>query len=76
MLTLQVRNVPEQVHRTIKARAATAGQSLSDYVLAELTRIAERPTLEELARRIDERGRVDIDADLVDVLHAERASRP
>ena len=76
MLTLQVRNVPEQVHRTIKARAATAGQSLSDYVLAELTRIAERPTLEELAQRIDERGRVDIDADLADVLHAERAGRP
>ena len=52
MTTLQIRNVPEEISRTLKARAAKKGQSLSEYALAELTRIAERPTIEELTERI------------------------
>ena len=53
---MQIRDVPEQVHRTLKARAAAAGVSLSEYVRALLTRAAERPTPEELAARIRARG--------------------
>ena len=55
MTTLQIRNVPEEISKTLKARAAKKGQSLSEYALAELTRIAERPTIEELTERIRRR---------------------
>jgi antitoxin FitA len=49
---IQVRNVPDALHRTLKARAAMAGMSLSDYLLAEIREIAERPTLEEMRERL------------------------
>lgn len=60
MPALQVRDVPDDVQRVLKQRAARAGQSLSEYVLGELRRIVERPTIEELTERIELRGRVDI----------------
>ena len=44
MPSLQVRNVPAALHRALKAKAALEGRSLSDFVLAELSRLAERPT--------------------------------
>ena len=46
---IQLRNVPDRLHRTLKARAAMAGKSLSDYLLAEIKEIAERPTLDKRA---------------------------
>lgn len=49
---IQIRNVPDHVHRTLKVRAAQAGVSLSDYLLAEARRVAERPTLEEMLERL------------------------
>lgn len=49
---VQVRHVPDDVHRELKARAARAGVSLSDYVLAELVRVASRPTIDELHQRV------------------------
>jgi antitoxin FitA len=48
---VQVRNVPDAVHRKLKARAAEQGVSLSDYILTEMKRIAEQPTLQEIAAR-------------------------
>jgi plasmid stability protein len=48
MKTIQVRNVPDDVHRVLRTRAAAAGVSLSDYALGELARVAERPTVAEL----------------------------
>jgi antitoxin FitA len=45
---IQLRNVPDALHRGLKARAAMAGMSLSDYLLAEIKEIPERPTLTEL----------------------------
>lgn len=45
---IQIRNVPTELHRTLESRAAVAGMSLSDYLLAELRRVAERPTRAEL----------------------------
>ncbi len=48
MTMLQVRNVPDDVHRRLKARAAMAGMSLSDYALTQLSRSLDRPTREEL----------------------------
>ncbi len=55
---IQIRNVPEGLHRKLKARAALAGMSLSDYLLAEIRRTAERPTRHELLQRIGARGPV------------------
>jgi len=49
---VQIRNVPEEIHRTLKARAALAGMSLSDYLLDEIRRFAERPTKKELIERL------------------------
>jgi antitoxin FitA len=53
---IQVRNVPDAVHRTLKVRAAATGTSLSDYIKRELTRAAEQATLEEIDERIQARG--------------------
>jgi plasmid stability protein len=49
---LQVRDVPDPVHRTLKARAAQSGMSLSEYLRAELALIASRPTPEEVRQRL------------------------
>lgn len=49
--TLQIRNVPERVHRELRARAASAGISLSDYALGELVRVAERPPVSDVLAR-------------------------
>ena len=51
---IQLRNVPDVLHRTLKARAAMAGMSLSDYLLAEIKEVADRPTLAELRERLHE----------------------
>jgi antitoxin FitA len=58
---LQVRDVPEDVHRTLKARSAAAGVSLSEYVRSMLARSASRPTPVELSARINARGSVELD---------------
>jgi plasmid stability protein len=49
---IQIRNVPDELHRRIKSRAALSGMSLSDFLLNEIRRIAERPTLGELRARL------------------------
>jgi plasmid stability protein len=54
---IQVRNVSDDVHRTLKARAAAAGVSLSDYIKRDLEESAARPTLEEIDARVASRGR-------------------
>jgi plasmid stability protein len=52
---IQVRNVPDDVHRALKARAAREGLSLSEYLRTELQRVAEAPTAEELLARLQAR---------------------
>lgn len=56
MTTIQVRNVPDEVSRSLKAKAALEGRSLSEYLLGELERIAAHPSRAELLTRIAERG--------------------
>lgn len=51
---IQVRNVPDSIHRTLKAKAALAGKSLSDWILEELEALAALPTEEELLERLRE----------------------
>jgi hypothetical protein len=53
--SIQVRAVPERVHRTLRTRAAEAGVSLSDYVLRELERVAARPPVADVLERADSR---------------------
>ncbi len=72
---LQVRNVPDPLHRTLKARAALEGKSLSDYVLEELQRLGERPTLEELRERIASRAPVGPAESAADAVRAGRLER-
>jgi antitoxin FitA len=60
---VQVRDVPDDVHRTLKARAAASGVSLSEYVRSLLGRAAARPTPAELAGRIRARGVADLGED-------------
>jgi plasmid stability protein len=57
---IQVRNVPDEVHRTLKARAAAAGMSLSDYIKRDLEEAASRPSLEEIDARVAARGRTGL----------------
>ncbi len=52
---IQVRHVPDALHRTLKSRAAMSGQTLSDYLLKELRELASRPTLEEMRLRLQQR---------------------
>ena len=49
---IQIRDVPDQVHSTLKARAAHEGMSLSDYLKRELERTAEQPSLREWLERV------------------------
>jgi antitoxin FitA len=49
---IQIRDVPDNVHRTLKARAAREGMSLSDYIKRELEQTAERPSMQEWLERI------------------------
>ena len=49
---IQIGNVPEDLHRTLKARAARLGMTLSDYLLSEIEQIAEKPTLGEMMERL------------------------
>jgi plasmid stability protein len=58
---VQIRDVPEDVHRTLKARAAVSGVSLSEYVRGVLGRAASRPTPAELSARIAARGAAEPD---------------
>jgi antitoxin FitA len=52
---IQIRNVPEEVHRTLKAQAARQGMSLSEYLLRDVVELASRPTLEEMVERVRSR---------------------
>jgi plasmid stability protein len=55
---IQIRNVPDDLHRQLKARAALESLSLSDFLLREVRQVAERPSLSELRHRLDLRTRV------------------
>jgi plasmid stability protein len=72
---IQLRNVPDALHRALKARAAMAGMSLSDYLLVEIKEIAERPTLAELRDRLHTRKPVRIQLDTARLVHEEREAR-
>ena len=72
---LQVRNVPVELHRRLKARAAIEGMSMSEYVLREVRKSLERPTRQEVLDRLRARPRRRLRRTAADVIRAERDSR-
>jgi plasmid stability protein len=72
---VQIRNVPDALHRKLKARAAVAGMSLSDFILSELKRSLERPTRAEFLERLAERTAVEPKTRVADAVRAEREAR-
>jgi antitoxin FitA len=72
---IQVRNVPDGVHRTLKAQAALAGLSLSDFLLTEIRHLAERPTVAELRERLRRRPRVTSPVSAAEAVRSERDAR-
>jgi len=69
---IQIRNVPDSLHRRLKSRAALAGMSLSDYLLSEIRQVAERPTLDELRDRLDRRSGTTLSVEPELAVRAER----
>jgi len=72
---IQLRNVPDNLHRSLKARAAMAGMSLSDYLLQEIREVAERPTLAEMRERLHHREPVSAPLDAARLVREERNAR-
>ncbi len=72
---IQIRNVPVELHRKLKARAALAGQSLSDYLLSEIERAAEVPTRAEMIERLRRLPRVPVGESAASALEDERRRR-
>ena len=73
---IQIRNVPEELHRALKSRAALAGMSLSEYLLQEAQKIAERPTVEELRQRLRQRRPVQEVTDAAAIIREARGPLP
>jgi plasmid stability protein len=72
---IQMRHVPEELHRKLKSRAAMEGLTLSDYLVREITKLAEHPTTEELRRRIAQRSSVVVKNKPAKAVRAERERR-
>lgn len=72
---IQIRNVPDELHRKLKARAAKAGMSLSDYLLHEISEIAEKPTRAELLERLGSRASIVPPVAPAEAIREERDNR-
>jgi plasmid stability protein len=72
MAHIQIRNVPPELHRKLKIRAAAAGMTLSDYLLRELRPIADLPRLEELIEEVRQGPLVDLDVDTAELIRIAR----
>jgi antitoxin FitA len=72
---IQIRNVPDSVHREVKARAARAGMSLSDFLLHEVKRLVASAPVEDVLARLAARERPRLSETPADAVRAERDSR-
>lgn len=76
MTNVQIRDVPDDVHRVLVRRAEEAGQSLQQHLLGELTKLASRPTNAELMARIAARPKPNVSVDeILGALDDGRAGR-
>lgn len=69
---VRIRNVPDEVHRKVKARAASAGMSLSDYLLREVERIVSLPPVEDVLARIAARPETELSESPAEAVRAMR----
>lgn len=72
---VQIRHVPDAVHRRLKKKAAEAGQSLSEYLLREMERVARRPTAKEMEERLAALPPVPMPESAADIIRAGREER-
>jgi plasmid stability protein len=72
---VQIRNVPDELHRRLKVRAATEGMSMSDYVLREIRKSLDRPTRQEVLERLQAQPARKLRQSAADVIRSERESR-
>lgn len=72
---IQLRNVPDALHRRLKACAASEGLTLSDFLTREARKIAERPTKEEFLRRLQSRPVTSMTISPTDVIREDRDQR-
>lgn len=75
MAHIQIRNVPEALHRKLKVRAAEAGMTLSDYLLREVERAADRPTIAELTERVRSRNLARSQTPAAELIREDRNRR-
>ena len=73
---IQIRNVPDQLHRELKARAALNGLTLSDYLLGEIRTFADRPTMQEWLAKTEKLTPVELGETPAEAIAAERARKP
>jgi plasmid stability protein len=69
---IQIRNVPDALHRRLKSRATLAGMSLSDYLLSEIRQVVERPTVDELRARLQRYSGVTPSIEPAQAVRADR----
>jgi len=72
---LQIRNVPDEVHRKLKVRAAREGVTLSELLAREARRLAEQPSLDEMRERLLARPRIALRTPPAEVVRRERSKR-
>ncbi len=72
---IQIRNVPVALHRTLKLRAVKAGMTLSDYLKDELEQIASRPTMAQIAARLNSLEPIESSEPVVEILRSARDAR-
>lgn len=76
MPSIQVKDVPDEVHATLRKRAASAGMSLQEYLLARLVAEASSPTLDEVLERAGQRAGGDVPSQVaVKAVRADRDAR-
>jgi plasmid stability protein len=75
MSMVQVRNVPDDVHRRLKSRAAMQGRSLSEMLLQELVHLVDTPSLAEIEARLATLPPVEIPGGAADIISQERTAR-
>jgi len=74
MKMIQIRNVPDDLHRALKMRAAREGRTLSDLILSDLPRLADKPSPQDVLSRIRSRSSVD-GPPAAELIAAEREPR-
>jgi antitoxin FitA len=72
---VQIRNVPPEFHRRLKARAALEGMSMSEYILREVGKALERPSRAEVLERLRSRPLRRLKRNAADLIRAEREAR-